>query len=80
MHVVAFNKKIYAQLSVKESELQIAGLRALNEKLERERTLTPKLKDNIVTAVLRLEGCIADINDTTETDQRQYNSLIKLSH
>ena len=83
MHVVAFNKNIYAQLSVKESELQIAGLRALNEKHERERTLTPQLKNNIVTAVMHLEECIARVNESTEIDQGQCNSLIdesELSH
>lgn len=58
---------------VEDAELFISGLRALNEKLEKERTMTRYLKDKIVMAILILEKEVALINDRPENSQKSFD-------
>ena len=53
-------------LNVNEAELIVSGMRALQEKYEKERTMTRTLKDRIISIIVILENEIMLIKDQPE--------------
>jgi len=66
------NHKIGILMTIGEAEIGIAALKALNEKLEREHSMTQKIKDQLITSILFLEFEIATYQDLPERLQEYY--------
>lgn len=73
MHVISVAKLIYIVVSAKDAELMVSGIRALNAKHELERTMTPFLKDEIITAIMLIEGVVSTLKETPELPQVAYD-------
>jgi len=73
MRVNAINTTIICTLTIKEAELLCAGLRAYNEKLIIAKSMTPQIKDEIVTAIMQLEDRIDKLKHRPEPDQKLYD-------
>ena len=73
MNVIAVANSISIIVSVTQAELISSGLRALNAQLELERTMTPHKKDQIITALMLIEGALLTLKDTPELPQLAYD-------
>jgi len=73
MNVITVAKSISIIVSVTEAELIVNALRDKNAKHELERTMTPHLKDQIITAIMLIEGAIPTLKDTPELPQVAYD-------
>ncbi|MEI7526970.1 MAG: hypothetical protein WCJ95_21660 [Mariniphaga sp.] len=62
--------RIAILLTIREAELGIAALKALNEKLEQEKSMTSSLKEQIATAILMMELEIAGVQERPERMQK----------
>lgn len=73
MNVISVSNWINIIASATEAELILSGLRALNARHEQERTMTPQLKDQIITAIILIEGVISTVKETPELLQMTYD-------
>jgi len=73
MNIISVAKSISLIVSVTEAELISSGLRALNAKLELERTMTLHKKDQIITALMLIDGAVSTLKDTPELPQVAYD-------
>ena len=73
MNVIAVANSISIIVSVTQAEMISSGLRALNAQLELERTMTPHKKDQIITALMLIEGALLTLKDTPELPQLAYD-------
>lgn len=74
MQVISVASSIYIIVSATEAEMMISGIRALNDRHEHDRTMTPHLKDAIIIAIMQIEGGIASVNEIPELPQIMYDS------
>jgi hypothetical protein len=75
MRVATCGNTILVAVSAFEADFLIAAYRALNEKHERERTMSSQLKSQVVDAIMRLELSISDLKETAEPPQNIYDFL-----
>lgn len=75
MHVISAHSSINIIVSVTDAELIVSAFRDLNARHEADRTMTPKLKDKIVTAIMLIEGVVAAMKMTPDPDQKVYDSI-----
>jgi len=73
MNVVSVAKSISIIVSATEAELIVNALRDKNTRHELDRTMTPHLKDQIVTAIMMIEGAVSTLKDTPELPQVAYD-------
>jgi hypothetical protein len=73
MNVISVAKSINIIVSATEAELIVNALRDKNTKHEHERTMTPQLKDQIITSIMLIEGVILTLKDTPELPQVAYD-------
>ena len=73
MQVFTYGNTITVAVSSLEADFLVAAYRALNEKHEMERTMSPQLKNQVVDAIMRLELSISDLKETSEPRQSIYD-------